>query len=347
MLWHEPEDLTLQRYLEGSLPQTERQAFSQHLTQCPTCQSDLQAARRLEQLTQSWKEVEPPFQLLAGLRTKLRPESWRRGWIWAVAAAALVGFVLGRGLLRPPQTAPQLGLSTPPAPSPTIPTRVGEQSPGRPLQAEQIWTTNESPSVVAFSGQILNLGPHTRLEVVSQKSNHYHLRLSAGQVRIQEHGEVISMETPHLRVDPLGTDYQVSLGLHSSRVYLYSGQVRVTGVSGQFSLLTSPGQSAQFPLPRSRQSQPPALTLAPPAPIPGPAYPQRPPSPHPQPQAPAELFAQPQPQPQVWRPLPENHRPPGGPPLRPWERPHPSEGRFRNTSAPPGKLGPQINRRPE
>lgn len=306
------------------------------------CQSDLRAARRLEQLSLSWKEVDPPANLLTRVQAKFRPEAPRRAWLLAAAAAALVGFVIGRGQLRPPQNDPQLGLSTPgPAPLRSIPSGIEEQPPAQPLQAKQIWTTNADPSVVAFSGQLLNLSPHSRLEVVSQQGNHYHLRLSQGQVRIQEHGEVISLETPHLRVDPLGTDYEVRLGPQSSRVYLYSGQVRVTGPNSQL-LLTSPGQSAQFPPPKVHPTQPPALTLAPPAPIPGPTYPQRTPSPHSQ-QPAAPDWLSPQPQPQSWDPRLQPYRRHGGP----WEHPRPDQGIFRNTSAPVGKLRPKIHRRPE
>ncbi|MBS2036369.1 FecR domain-containing protein [bacterium] len=319
MHWHAPDDLTLQQYLDSSLGSEDRQAFSEHLKSCTACQAELQAARRLEQLSQSWQGVDPPAQLLVRVQQQLRPQSSGQGWLWAAAAAALIGFGLGRGLLSRPEAAPQLGQSTPATYTPSVPQQISEQHPRMPLSAQQIWTTGDSPSVVAFSGQILNLAPRTRLEVASQEGSHYWLRLRNGQVRVQEHGQVIAIETEHLRVEPLGTDYQVSLGKQSTQVYLYSGRVRVSGRHGELSIL-SPGQKAEFPAPLPG----PALTQVKPEPaavIPGPAYPQRTPTPHPQPPDLPPAGWQPGRPNQPWRPIPEiQHRPRGGPPLPPWQR---------------------------
>lgn len=337
MHWHASEDLTLQQYLDGSLPADERQAFADHLVSCSCCQTELAAARRLEQLCEGWSEVQPPAQIAVKVRQQLQPRPVPYRWLLAVAAAILLGFGISRGFWKRPEPAPELGFYTPPPPARPAPPQVGEQPPTLPLVAEPVWSTGNDPSVVAFSGQILNLAPHTHLEVASHQGNHYLLRLTQGQVRIQEHGEVIAVETEHLRVDPQGTDYQVTRSARRSQVYLYSGAVRVTARSGEVTLL-SPGQSVQFPAaPRPHvKAAPPATPAV--ANLPGPAYPQRQPLPHPLPQemqTPAPSWnqsfqPQPQPQSQSWRPLPElEHRRPGG---HPWERSN--EGRARPQQSP-------------
>ncbi len=342
MHWHASDDLTLQHYLEGCLPEAERQAFAGHLQSCASCRTDLEAARRLEQLCENWSQVPPPPQLSLRLQQQFRPHPVPYGWLLAVAAAILLGFGISRGFWRRPDPTPELGLYTPPPSVRPAPPQVEEQPPGLPLTAEPVWTTGEDPSLVAFSGQILSLAPHTHLEVVSHQQDRYLLRLVQGQVRIQEHGQVIAVETEHLRVDPLGTDYQVTRGARSSQVYLYSGAVRVTAHNGQTSLL-NPGQSIQFPSGPRTLGKAPALPAPAVATLPGPAYPQRHPLPHPRPhemEKPSPAWNEPgrpqfrtQPQSQSWPPMPElEQRRPGGPRRRPWE--HSSEGRARPQQIP-------------
>ncbi|MFN8614162.1 MAG: FecR domain-containing protein [Vulcanimicrobiota bacterium] len=315
MHWHAPDDLTLQRYLDGSLATTEQAAFANHLVSCPTCQEELQCARRLEQLAGNWREVNPPAHLEASVRRRLQPRPALSGWLVAAAAAALIGFGIGRGLWRRTEEGPHLGLATPSTTSHPAPQLEDRPAP-QPLAAQQIWTTGQAPNLVAFSGQILNLSPHTRLEVVWQQGNRSLLRLRQGEVRVQEHGGVIAVETDLVRVEPLGTDYLVSCERERTRVYLFSGKVRVTTPESQVTL-SSPGQSTQFPLPRV-EPRPTFSPQRPAAPIPGPPYPQRTPLPHSQTLHPLPpQWTRPEP----WKPRPGlEHRPPGGPPIPPWER---------------------------
>ena len=89
MDWHAPDATTVFEYLEGTLPTPEQQAFEAHVRDCPSCQEELRAARRLEDLGRNWTQVEPPPQLLEKIRRQLKPQVPARAWLLAVAAGTM------------------------------------------------------------------------------------------------------------------------------------------------------------------------------------------------------------------------------------------------------------------
>ena len=305
MNWHSEDDVTVLLYLEDALSAAERRRFEDHMEDCRECRLELEAARRLQGLTRSWQEEEPPQPLVRQIQGKLQPR--RQPWIWAAAAILLV--FLGFHALKPgtpqaqQQTAPsQVAQGTPPV--------VPEEAPVVALATrQQAWSTQQDASVIAFAGQVLTLGPHTRLKVESQSGNHYLLRLKAGDVRVQEHGETIAVVTEHLRVDPLGTDYHVFHTPQRSRVELYTGSVQVTPHSSHKTTRLLAGGSLEWPAPipaPGTRPQVPVQTpvLAPPK-LPAAAYPVRvptavPASPTPPPIPDSTLFSDPS-----WRPGPQ------------------------------------------
>ncbi|MBT9581888.1 zf-HC2 domain-containing protein [bacterium] len=284
MNWHGPEDVTVLLYLEEAMSASDRRLFEAHLEECQECRLELDATRRLQGLTKTWAEVEPPAHLAEGIRSSLRPASPSRRWM--LAAAALLMLLLGLQALKPVQ-GPQTASTEAPS------TRLVQASPAageKPTAMalatqQQVWITGKESSVVAFAGQVLTLGPHTKLQVMSRSGNHYVLRLRSGDVRVQEHGEAIAVVTQHLRVDPLGTDYQVFVGSQRSKVQLYTGKVRVTSQPSGEVVDLVPGRHVEFPAPPAlaRKPQSPKTTASPGPKLPGTDYPVRIPTASPSP----------------------------------------------------------------
>ena len=338
MDWHAPDATTVFEYLERTLSASDQQAFEMHLRECSACQRELQAARRLEDLSRHWTQEEPPAQLREKISRQLKPQVPARAWLLAAAAAAAILLSLrGKSV---PQSVPNQ--TTPPPIAIHHAPNLSETPMHQPLAAENVWTTQSNPIVIALSGQILRLSPHSQLTVSSHRGNHYLLRLSQGEVRVQEHDEVIAVETDHLRVDPMGTDYQVTRLQHSSRVHLYSGAVKVTALSSGRAEGLQPGQTIELPTPKAQ----PRPLVAHPAPqskpeLPGLAYPQRiplpsaspqhfPPLPEPVPSDRPLWTEHPQnwqPRPEFRNPEPSNRRVPSYRPerRRPWQ---PEPGRI-------------------
>lgn len=309
MNWHGPDDVTVLLYVEDALSASDRRLFEAHLEECQECRLELDATRRLQGLTKTWAEVEPPAHLAEGIRSRLRPASPSRRWM--LAAAALLMVLLGLQAVKP-VAGPPIGPAVEPS------TRLVQASPAageKPTAValatqQQVWSTGKESSVVAFAGQVLTLGPHTKLQVVSRSGNHYVLRLSCGDVRVQEHGEAIALVTQHLRVDPLGTDYQVFVGPKRSKVQLYTGKVRVTSQPSGEVVDLVPGGQVEFPAQPvlARKPQPPKATASPGPKLPDPDYPVRIPTATPSPLAepPLDPWAGTVP---VWEPEPNMDRP--------------------------------------
>lgn len=299
----DPENLQVQQYLDGLLSASERTRLEEHLTHCSECRSELQSTRILNQLTRSFPQVEPP-----PIRLPQNPSSWK-GW-GALLAAALLLFLVWPRSQAPQSTdlpAPQLALQTPQP----IPIERPQQQ--TLAVQEKAWTTGDEARVIALAGQVLTLGPHTRLEFESQQDNRMRLKLHQGDVRVQEHGQTISVATAHLVAEPVGTDFQVWTNGKTSRVHVFSGKVRVARQ------ILSAGQSYPITAVARPAAPPPSIQPAPTPQLPHGSYPVR------QPETP-------QPEP-TFTPIPEWH--PGWQSREPgWEQRNP-EWRQRLGPRPP------------
>lgn len=81
----------------------------------------------------------------------------------------------------------------------------------------------------------MQLGPHTQLEQVKESTLH----LIVGQMRIQEKGRKLAVQTDQIDIQPIGTDFEVYHLNGLSRVHLNSGSLKVRQHSdGKIFLLT-------------------------------------------------------------------------------------------------------------
>ena len=106
-----PAETCLERYIQGTLPESEARAFEEHFFDCPTCLAQVQA-------------FEAVVRHLGAKPTAAvkKPIAWpvRAAWLGALAATLLVGFVGLRIVRQPEQHAAAVAAPTAgqPAPSP-------------------------------------------------------------------------------------------------------------------------------------------------------------------------------------------------------------------------------------
>jgi len=116
-------------YAGGDLPAAEAQAVERHVAECPGCQlllSGLRASLSLVQEAHN-EPVEPAH--FAAVRARVLAEiergsarSWRFGWLYAMAAAAVVLVAIW------PRPERHLALPMPPGPSAPVIARVPERA---------------------------------------------------------------------------------------------------------------------------------------------------------------------------------------------------------------------------
>lgn len=224
MKWHDPEDTTCWAYLDKSLAPDERVDYEKHLQDCSQCRLELEAARRMNGLTQVWEEEDPPAELAQGIRQSLaRPRRANPLPGLAAAAALVLSSLLLWRWLRPPEIPTQ----------PERPAPIAMQSPGssgetpgvRTLQTAHQWAAQATPKIFSLAGAVVTLGEHSRLELIRDQGRTAQVRLLVGQVRIQEQHPSITVETRHFRVVPVGTDYSVTTTNSRSELKVFSGQV--------------------------------------------------------------------------------------------------------------------------
>ncbi|HLW64686.1 MAG TPA: anti-sigma factor [Gemmataceae bacterium] len=112
----------LNAYFDNELPEADRAAFEQHLTECPECTLELEAQTEVRVALQDEKlRYQPPPNLAARIKSSLpqvdwRPVPWRRAIVWMAAASILIGIGLtatGLGLiLRAPSREDRLAQET-------------------------------------------------------------------------------------------------------------------------------------------------------------------------------------------------------------------------------------------
>lgn len=101
---HDKLDDYLDAWLDGELPDGERQAFETHVGECAACRKRLAAAEELQARTDSLAaEVQPARDLWPGIAARLEPRSNKsagpRRWMQAAAAVAALGLVFVGGML--------------------------------------------------------------------------------------------------------------------------------------------------------------------------------------------------------------------------------------------------------
>jgi hypothetical protein len=104
-----PAQKWLDRYLEGTLPENEAQAFESHYFDCPVCLGELQAV----QAAQEQLRLHP-----VAIQPKARVLRWPAlVTVGSLAAALLIGFITLRAVHRPNSPANQSAASAPSQPS--------------------------------------------------------------------------------------------------------------------------------------------------------------------------------------------------------------------------------------
>lgn len=192
--------------MEGRLK--DRLLFEEHLEECSRCRLDVDALRRMQGRTRTWDEEEPYHQ-----KRTYRP------LFSGLAISIPILLVLGGLLLAPPRR------------NRTAPADSGSS----PAQSTSHWETGSRPRTIQIAGQTVQMGPQTQLERVKTSS----LRLLAGQLRIQEKGGKLTVETDQIQVQPIGTDFEVYHLNGLSRVHLNAGSLRVRQISdGKVFVLT-------------------------------------------------------------------------------------------------------------
>lgn len=266
-------------YLDGDL--SGRENYEAHLRDCPACRGQLAAARQLNELIKSWPREEVPPHLAEQIRQQLQPRSPAAWRLWLAAAAAVL-LCLGLWRLRPqqPPQQPMARVAPGPVAHPVVTPVVAESPVSRPIAIQdRVLSTTGQANVIPLAGQVLTLGPHSQVQVEPAGGGKYLLRLTAGEVRVQEHGEVIAVSTAQLRVDPLGTDYLVRLGVGRTRVEVYTGRVKITSRLTPRPVELVAGGSLELPArsqPAKTRPQPPASATPS---LPEAAYPIHTPSP--------------------------------------------------------------------
>lgn len=268
MKWHDPEDTTCWAYLEKSLSPGELVEYEKHLEDCSHCRLELEAARRMNGLTQVWQEEDPPAELAQSIRQSLAGPRRAIPLAGLAAAAALIlsSLLLWRWL-RPPERPAE----------PERPAPIALQSPGlsgetpgvRTLQTAHQWATHAAPKVFSLAGAVVTLGEHSRLELLREQGKTAHVRLLVGQVRIQEQHPSITVETRHFRAVPVGTEYSVTTTNSRSALRVYSGQVDLFEVGKDRPRRVAAGGLVTVP-PIPPQKRPPVVRPQQPQPAPEP-----------------------------------------------------------------------------
>ncbi len=237
----------LMDYLEGALPSQEREQVRQHLNECESCQRQVAAGELLARLTLQLPSPELPEGFMESFRERLDSQAtvislpraplvrWRRTLLAAAACAALT-----IGLLRVflPVPRPQVVLATPP---PLAVVAGGSPEVGsQPVLSAQalsdgalVSTGQEASSLVVGASSHVSLGQNSQLRLISVRRNlsarkiEGELELRRGRVWVSESNARIATITPHARIVPIGTSYEVVLNEQSTRVRVFSGQVRL------------------------------------------------------------------------------------------------------------------------
>lgn len=203
--WHGPESQAASDYVEGRLK--DRLLFEEHLEECSRCRLDVEALRRMQGRTRTWDEEEPYHQ-----KRTYRP------LFSSLLISIPILLVLGGLLLTPPRR----------------PGRAPKPATG-PARRQSRWETDSTPQTLKIAGQTVQLGPHTQLEQVKESTLH----LIVGQMRIQEKGRKLAVQTDQIDIQPIGTDFEVYHLNGLSRVHLNSGSLKVRQHSdGKIFLLT-------------------------------------------------------------------------------------------------------------
>ncbi len=93
-----PSEETLNDYVDELLLEGQKPDVRRHLDECQECKRTVAELRELIARASRLGEIEPPRDLLPGIRTRTnRPSS---GWMRWVAAAAVIGFVALLALLQ-------------------------------------------------------------------------------------------------------------------------------------------------------------------------------------------------------------------------------------------------------
>jgi hypothetical protein len=105
-----PSEETLNDHVDGLLSASELLEVRRHLGECADCTRSVDELQRIVHAAAALGEVEPPRNLLPGIRAAVaRPG---RGWLRWAAAAALIGFVAVLAASRFGGTAPKPPLAT-------------------------------------------------------------------------------------------------------------------------------------------------------------------------------------------------------------------------------------------
>jgi len=123
-----PSEEKLNDCVDELLPEGEKLEVRRHLDECPECKQTVAELRELIDRASRLGEIEPPQDLLPGIRTRTKRPGF--GWMRWVAAAAVVGFVALLAVW-------QVGA---PAPEPTIETLLDDF---RDAETQYIRATNE------------------------------------------------------------------------------------------------------------------------------------------------------------------------------------------------------------
>ena len=121
--------------------------------------------------------------------------------------------------------------------------------PSAPPPALQEWTSQNNPKVIPLAGQVMMLGMNTHVRLESQQADKVHLRLMQGDMRIQQRQPIISVETEHFKVLPLGNQFGVATSKQRSYVKVFEGQATVVEKGSGKSTPLGANQSLQIPPP--------------------------------------------------------------------------------------------------
>lgn len=121
--------------------------------------------------------------------------------------------------------------------------------PSTPPPARQEWTSQNEPKVIPLAGQVVMLGLNTHLRLESQQADKVHLRLVKGDMRVQQRQPIISVETEHFKVVPLGNEFGVATSKQRSYVKVFAGQATIIESGSGKSTTLGADQSLQIPPP--------------------------------------------------------------------------------------------------
>jgi ferric-dicitrate binding protein FerR (iron transport regulator) len=190
--WHSPDSQAATDYVEGRLK--DRRLFEEHLDECSRCRLDVEALQRMRGQMRTWAEEEPYHQ----------PRTYKP--LFSGLALALPILLVLCGLYLTPRR---------------LPVHSKARTPSRHTQTQ--WQAGSQAQLLTINGQKVHLGPYSQLERISKNR----LRLTGGQVRIQEKQARLDLETDQVEIHPVGTDFEVFHSKGLSRIHLYSGSVHV------------------------------------------------------------------------------------------------------------------------